>query len=310
MLDARLTAQAKAIYAYFASFAGAGTAAFPRRSTIMRDLNLSPTAYYPHFNLLIEHGYLSVENRKSNGRFDVSLYRLSESVESPHAPHRGKQKALSEKQAHGKNGDTISYFPDKGENSAPMSEKPVHGKMLKTPAPLSEKPMSEKPLSEKTVHGNFGQANINNNSTSNNFFENEQVENHQGCAPDDKIPVPLFFLEQAKALMRYEDLRCEALAWGELKEMLGHFAAPRDKARYMRKAIELLDEVASQIRDELNRNRNPQHIADILEGDAFAVFFSELLDRWDQIRSVRGYVGASMKNVLSPRCLDEIYHRI
>ena len=35
MLDTRLTAQAKAIYAYFASFAGAGTTAFPRRATIL-----------------------------------------------------------------------------------------------------------------------------------------------------------------------------------------------------------------------------------------------------------------------------------
>ena len=34
MLDPQLTPQAKAIYAYFASFAGAGTTAFPRRSTI------------------------------------------------------------------------------------------------------------------------------------------------------------------------------------------------------------------------------------------------------------------------------------
>jgi hypothetical protein len=299
MLDARLTAQAKAIYAYFASFAGAGTAAFPRRSTIMRDLNLSPTAYYPHFNLLIEHGYLSVENRKSIGRFDVSLYRLSESVESPHTPHRGKQKALSEKQVHDENGDTINYFPDKGENPAPMSEKQVHGKMLKTSRASSEKLMSEKPLSEKTAHGNFGHSNINNKSTSNNICKKEQVYNHQGAAPEDKKPVLWFSLEQAKEIMRYEDLRCEALAWGELKEMLGHFAAPCDKARYMRKAVELLNEIANRIHAELNRNQNPQHIAGVLEGDAFVAFFSELLDRWDEIRSVRGYVGASMKNILS-----------
>ena len=73
MLDTNLTAQAKAIYAYFASFAGAGTTAFPRRSTIMRDLSLASAAYYSHFNLLLEHGYLTVEHRKNNGKFDVSL---------------------------------------------------------------------------------------------------------------------------------------------------------------------------------------------------------------------------------------------
>jgi hypothetical protein len=101
--------------------------------------------------------------------------------------------------------------------------------------------------------------------------------------------------------MRYEDLRCEALAWGELKDKLGHFAAPRDKARYMRKAVELLNEIANRIHAELNRNHNPQYIAGVLEGDAFAVFFSELLDRWNEIRSVKGYVGASIRNMIRPQ---------
>ena len=86
MLDTRLTAQAKAIYSYFASFAGAGATAFPRRTTIMRDLSLSQAAYYSHFNLLLDHGYLTVEHRKSNGKFDVSLYRLADSVETPPSP--------------------------------------------------------------------------------------------------------------------------------------------------------------------------------------------------------------------------------
>ena len=90
MLDTRLTAQAKAIYSYFASFAGAGATAFPRRTTITRDLNLSPAAYYSHFNLLLDCGYLTVEHRKNNGKFDVSLYRLADSVEaSPSPPSPG-----------------------------------------------------------------------------------------------------------------------------------------------------------------------------------------------------------------------------
>ncbi len=102
MLDARLTAQAKAIYAYFASFAGAGTTAFPRRATIMRDLCLSQATYYSHFNLLLKHGYLSVEQGKTNGKYAVSLYRLAECVKAPppspsSPPHRWNRKAISEK---------------------------------------------------------------------------------------------------------------------------------------------------------------------------------------------------------------------
>ncbi len=198
MLDARLTAQAKAIYAYFASFAGAGTTAFPRRATIMRDLCLSQATYYSHFNLLLKHGYLSVEQGKTNGKYTVSLYRLAECVEAPHPlpfspPRRGNRKAMSEKLmseklAHGKNGDTIGNTENKGKPETPMSEILAHGEMLKTTRALSEIPMSEKPLSEKSAHGNFGHANINNNSTTNSFFEKEQGKNHQGPASDDKKP--------------------------------------------------------------------------------------------------------------------------
>ena len=79
-------------------------------------------------------------------------------------------------------------------------------------------------LYQISVHGKTGQANINNNSITNNFLEKEQGYYHQGYAPDDKKPVPLLSLEQAKEIIRYDDLRCEALAWGELKAKLGYFS--------------------------------------------------------------------------------------
>lgn len=146
MLDPQLTPQAKAIYAYFASFAGAGTTAFPRRSTIMRELRIgSVETYYRHFNQLIEQGYLSVEQRKADGRFDYCVYRLHDEV-------------LREG----------------------MSEKPIHGGKFPSNRPaVSEKAMSEKPVSEKSVHQNFGQANIKNRIISNSSLENEQGYNHQ-----------------------------------------------------------------------------------------------------------------------------------
>ena len=127
MLDPQLTPQAKAIYAYFASFAGAGTTAFPRRTTIMRELRIgSVETYYRHFNQLIEQEYLSVEQRKADGRFDYCVYHLHEEV-------------LREE----------------------MSEKPVSGGKLPPDRPaMSEKAMSEKPVSEKPVNQNYGQATI------------------------------------------------------------------------------------------------------------------------------------------------------
>jgi hypothetical protein len=299
MFDARLTAQAKAIYAYFASFAGAGTTAFPRRSTIMRDLGLSQVTYYTHYNLLLTYGYLTVEQRKSSGKYTVSLYRLSDCIESPATPSapspKGTSKAMSEKLVHGENGSDIGNSESNGDKGVPMSEKLAHGELLKTPAPMSEKLSSEKPLSEKMEHGNFGQANINNNTTINNIFEKEQEYYHQGDAPDDKKPVPLLSLAQMKKIMRYDDLRCEALAWGNLKETLGHFAIPEDKLRYMQKADEMLDEIAKQALDMLNTGQNSDHIASIFEGEDFAAFFDNILTYWDEIRSTKGYVRAYLK---------------
>ena len=308
MLDTRLTAQAKAIYSYFASFAGGGTSAFPRRTTITWDLNLSPAAYYSHFNLLLHCGYLTVEHRKNNGKFDVSLYRLADSVEAPPLPHspprKGNRKAMSEKPIRGKNGDTIGNSEEKGESEPLMSEKQVHGEMLKTDAALSEKPMSEEPISEKIVNGKTGHTNINNSSTTNNSFEKEQGYYHQGFASDDKKPVPLLSLEQAKEIIRYDDLRCDALAWGELKAKLGHFATRKDKARYMRKIIEILDETARQAQKNLNAAHDSQRVAAVLGSEAFTAFFGEILDRWDEIRSAKGYVGAALKNMLKDNKFD------
>ena len=139
-----LTPQAKAIYAYFAAFAGAGTTSFPRRTTILRELRIgSAGTYYRHFNLLVEYGYLSVEQRKNNGRFDICLYRLNSMVYAD----------VSEKLEHG---------TSKGEAGMPMSEKLERGgKLLKVSLSSSEKPMSEKAISDKMEPQNIGRYNNN-----------------------------------------------------------------------------------------------------------------------------------------------------
>ncbi len=306
MLDTRLTAQAKAIYAYFASFAGAGTTAFPRRATIMRDLGLSQATYYTHFNILLKHKYLSVEQRKNNGKYTVSLYRLSDCVNAPPPPSppscTGYRKATSEKVVseelvHGENGVIISNYENEGEPELLMSEILAHGEMLKTSQPMSEEMMSEKPLSEESAHGNFGRPNINNNSTTNNSLEKEQGKYHQDSVPDDKKPVPLLSLEQAKEIMRYDYWRREAQAWGELKERLGHFTVTGDKAHYARRTNEILDEIAHQIQELLNNEQESDRVAAMLDSEAFAEFFDRVLTHWDEIRSAKSYVKASLRNL-------------
>lgn len=83
MQDRRLTIQAKAIYAYFCSYAGAGKTAFPSRNKILYDLRISPTAYYKHFNLLKEYGYVMCYQERTNGSFTRNVYTLPCEVPTP-----------------------------------------------------------------------------------------------------------------------------------------------------------------------------------------------------------------------------------
>jgi hypothetical protein len=82
MQDRRLTPEAKAIYAYFCSFAGAGATAFPGRSKILYDLNMGEKRYYNHFGLLKKYGYILVEQQKNENtkRFTRNIYTLCEHV--------------------------------------------------------------------------------------------------------------------------------------------------------------------------------------------------------------------------------------
>ena len=78
MKDRRLTAQAKAIYAYFCSYAGCGSTAFPKVSQIIYDINMTNKTYYKHFTLLTENGYITVIKRKKEGnKFDNNIYKLN-----------------------------------------------------------------------------------------------------------------------------------------------------------------------------------------------------------------------------------------
>lgn len=74
--DKRLTIEAKAIYAYFVSYAGAGTSAFPSLKTILSDLNISENRFYKHRKLLIEFGYISVKAERKGKIVTKNIYTL------------------------------------------------------------------------------------------------------------------------------------------------------------------------------------------------------------------------------------------
>lgn len=59
--DTSLSIGAKALYAYFCSFCGNGTTAFPRRNKIINDLNVCEDTYYTFLNELKDNGYIKVQ---------------------------------------------------------------------------------------------------------------------------------------------------------------------------------------------------------------------------------------------------------
>lgn len=90
MTDTDLNITAKAIYAYFCSFTGKGTIAFPKREKILYDLQINKMTYYKHLNQLIEEGYIKIEKQKQypfNNRYIIvscpkKLEKMNESVEN------------------------------------------------------------------------------------------------------------------------------------------------------------------------------------------------------------------------------------
>jgi len=300
MLDKRLTAQAKGIYAYFASFAGMGTTAFPRATTIIRELKLSKNTYYKHFNLLLEHGYITVEQGRSNGKYEVCIYRLMDTVDTPAGSQRARR-AASEKVGNGTDGNVTGYSVGTGASCDEMSEKVSRGgKVLKTPPGMSEKVISDKPVSDKTVSQNFGHSNINNISTRNSYFITEQGYNHQRRPqrPQGVDDIPLFSLHDVKQKMNYDHLLSEAESWGELKQRACLFDCDEDAERYKTVIVEILEELAVQLLKKLNKADRPELVIAALGSEAFSMMFDNILAHWDEIYNVRGYVEASLKNLL------------
>ena len=74
MCDQRLSIEAKALYAYFQSFAGSIGTASSLRKTILQELNISKNRYYKYLNQLIECDYIRVTREETNGFKGRNVY--------------------------------------------------------------------------------------------------------------------------------------------------------------------------------------------------------------------------------------------
>lgn len=77
MKDKDLTIDAKAIYAFMASFAGAGNTSFPSVNLITDMLGISRQRFNKHRKLLEDKGYITIKKeRKSDGSWESNVYTL------------------------------------------------------------------------------------------------------------------------------------------------------------------------------------------------------------------------------------------
>ena len=87
MKDTELTAEAKAIYCYIASYAGCGDTAYPSVELMCHDLNFGKERFQKHRKCLIERGYIVIEKHATpEGKFTNNLYVLSKTVTRPDKP--------------------------------------------------------------------------------------------------------------------------------------------------------------------------------------------------------------------------------
>lgn len=76
MRDRNMSIGAKAVYAYFNSYAGGGDTCFPSISLICADLCISKGTLSKYLGELKDNGYITIEQIKENGRFSHNVYTI------------------------------------------------------------------------------------------------------------------------------------------------------------------------------------------------------------------------------------------
>lgn len=77
MRDKSLSIEAKAIYAYLASYSGHGMTSFPSVDLVCHELGISRHRFVKHRKMLEDSGYISVERITDKGKFKSNLYTIN-----------------------------------------------------------------------------------------------------------------------------------------------------------------------------------------------------------------------------------------
>lgn len=76
MRDRKLSAEAKSIYCYLASFADADGCCFPSLDLMLQELGISRARFYRHFEQLTNSGIVKVSQIRNGNRFGKNVYTV------------------------------------------------------------------------------------------------------------------------------------------------------------------------------------------------------------------------------------------
>ncbi|MBC2391329.1 helix-turn-helix domain-containing protein [Listeria booriae] len=143
MRDKDLSIEAKGIYSYLCSFAGAGAVAFPSIELMCAELGMSTDRFYTHRKKLVQKGYIIIVQRRENGKQLSNIYQI------PNYPQKIEEKPQSENQA------TEDEAEEKPYPCFPATEIPV---------PENPIPENKETINNSLINNSFINNNLNNNS--------------------------------------------------------------------------------------------------------------------------------------------------
>ena len=104
MQHENLSIEAKAIYAYLASFAGAGDTAYPSVSIMCKHLGISRDRFYRHRKSLLDNDFIRITQHQNEGGWSNNLYTV---VSMPQPQNKDTQNTYTQNKDT-QNKDTIN----------------------------------------------------------------------------------------------------------------------------------------------------------------------------------------------------------
>lgn len=125
-----ISISAKALYAYFCSFTGAGCSCFPSQQKISFDLGVSKDSLNKYIRELKEAGFLKVEQEKTNGRFSRNIYTLPD-TKLPYTKISDTEDFVHDNLNTKNNSIKNNSIIKKNSNKKSMSDKPTQPRFIK-----------------------------------------------------------------------------------------------------------------------------------------------------------------------------------